>query len=143
MTTTIISLEGNAGTNEVPASQSEVLAAESLPIVADASVEIAKIEAEKEIAIAEIHAETRVAETEAVAETMEFNEWRRSIENQIAETREAQQLILSKLTEAEQPPQNLQSESEGVPPVVVEAPAETTSEPEKDRPPKVNKRRWI
>jgi hypothetical protein len=106
---------------EIPATQGEVIAAETAETVADASVEIAQIEADKEIAIAEIAAETVVAATEAEAEARaafdaqaEIGSCRQSIETlqtEMTGIREAQALILSRLTPAEEAPPNPDPES--------------------------------
>lgn len=108
--------------------------------LADAAVEVARIEGETQIALAEIRAETEVAAIEQAAENTENDAWRRSIETQIMETRETLQSILSKLTPAEPAPPNPESESVAALPVADEQQPTQETQTEK---PKVNKRRWI
>jgi|SRR6185437_7499368 len=110
---------------------------ETVPL-AEAAVEIARIEGETQVAIAEINAETEVARSEAIAETVEYNEWQRSIEMQMRELREAQQLILARLTPAELSPPSPESVAVVDLPEAEKSPAEMETEK-----PKANKRRWI
>ena len=110
--------------------------------LAEAAVEVARIEGETQIALAEIAAEAAVTQAEAVAEVSAQhegeNEWQRSIENQIAEMREAQQLILSRLTPPDSSPPNPENENG-----VVRPEAESPPTPAAEETPKPNKRRWI
>ena len=110
--------------------------------LAEAAVEVARIEGETQIALAENDAETSVARVRAIeevnAEHEEHNEWQRSIEGQMAELREMQASILSRLTPAEPSPPSPPSEGEVVPPEAESPQTEVTESPAR-----ANKRRWI
>lgn len=125
--------------------------------VAQAAVEIAEIEANRDVAIAEINAETRleeVARVEAVwnaqdadsARQREIEECRQSIATlgqqmleMRTETQEQMQLILSKLTPQEPPPQ---SQSESASSEVTQANPEEAAPPVEKRA-KKKPHRWI
>lgn len=116
--------------------------------IAEAAVEIAKIEARKEIKLAEISAETTVLQTEAVTRASAEYNAQAEVEQcrwEIAElragqaaTQEALALILTKLTPAELPPPNPLPASVEVTPANPEV-AEPTPEPPKPK----KRHKWI
>lgn len=77
--TTVVTTEA-----ETPATQAEVIAAETVAAVAKTAPEVAQIQADRDVAIAEIQAETQEAAIEAAADIAEDDqeneEWRRNIE---------------------------------------------------------------
>jgi small-conductance mechanosensitive channel len=118
--------------DETPATQGEVLAAETAAVVA----EVAQIEADRDVAIAEIQAETQEAAIEAAAEIAEDqeenSEWRRNIEatqatlaTQCANLSEQLSSIQTQLTKLAEPPASLPpSESAAETPASQEVPVE-------------------
>lgn len=139
---------------EVPATQGEVIEgevavaqAEATEAVAEAAVEIAEIEANRDVEIAEINAEARVEEAEAFAETLdnseELAECRRRIEALETENLALQEQVTlltppPLIVEEETPPNPSNPESGEVAPQEVEEAA-----PEPKAPSPRRKLRWI
>ena len=113
--------------------------AAAVEAVADSAVEIAQIEADRDIIIAEIEASTTEAIIEATAEAAPPSELETcqqniaSLELQLAEMKDQQSLILSRLPPAPNPEPSPEPESVEATPELVEAELAVPSEPEKRR----------
>lgn len=123
---------------------SEVIADE----VTDAAVQIAQIEADRDVTLAIIEGESRVAAIEAHEETGE-DEWRRNIENQLAETNRSLSEVTAALTSLIQPPSpQVEVNQAETPPApesveVTQASPEQAAEPAPEPPKRPKKSRWI